>query len=311
MKKLVKQYEALPSLTRILIASLIPAGTCMVGAMFEIWVDHAAHESGWKTFLLYLVCFLILFTLIAALAENFRLAREMMRKEREKETLTFLDAHKRHHAVNTVRLKDLEAAPVHPDTFIHNFVASEKVIQAIVDAAYQTFESAYGTSVRSEERIDFEVTFMTKSYKDGYITIPACANKDGRNPRSMVLRKAQPDKYEKTVTADVYRADRPSMRIIEDTNKTHTYHELYEHEKDRIRSSIVYPVLSSENVLLGTLVVHCDRPGFFKWQNQKYWSDILEVFAKRIALEKKKLDILVATPTANPITINFPINKPF
>jgi GAF domain-containing protein len=311
MKKLVKQYEALPSLTRILIASLVPAGTFMVGAIFELWVDHAAHESGWKTFLLYLVCFLILFTLIAALAENFRLARELMRREREKKTLTFLDAHKRHHAVNTGRLKDLEAASVHSDTFIHNFIASEKVIQSTVDAAYQTFESAYGGSVRSEDRIDFEVTFMTKSYQDGYITIPACANKDGRNPRSMVLRKTHLDIYDRTVTADVYRADRPSMRIIEDTKQTNTYSELYPSETDRIRSSIIYPVLSSENVLLGTLVVHCDRPHFFKQQNQKYWGDILEVFAKRIALEKKKLDILIGISAANPISIRFPIAKPF
>jgi hypothetical protein len=155
MKRLVKKYEALPHFTRVVIASLIPAVTFVVGVYFEILTEHVARNEGWKTHLLYAVSFVIVFTLLAAFGENFRLIREMLRKEVEKETLTFLDAHKRHHAVNTAKLKELDTEPVRPNSFIHNFVASEKVIQSVVDAAYHTFESAYGQSVRSEERIDF------------------------------------------------------------------------------------------------------------------------------------------------------------
>src|ERR1019366_9132360 len=165
MKRRVKKYEALPSIYKVGIASVIPAITFVVGVYFEILTEHVSHDAGWKTHLLYAVSFVILFTLLAATTENFRLIREQIRKEQEKETLTFLDAHKRHHGVNTAKLKDLECDPVNPDTVIHNFAASEKVIQSVIDAAYHTFESAYGASVRSSERIDFEVTFMTRSYK--------------------------------------------------------------------------------------------------------------------------------------------------
>lgn len=138
------------------------------------------------------------------------------------------------------------------------------------------------------------MTFMTKSYGDGYITIPAAANRDGRAPRSMVLRAQNPQLYEDTVTASIYRASRPSPVIVEDTGTDAHYAELYAGQKQRIRSSIIYPVLSDSNELLGTLVVHCDRAGFFGSCKTKYWFDLFEIFAKRLALEKMKLDRLMA-----------------
>jgi GAF domain-containing protein len=155
-----------------------------------------------------------------------------------------------------------------------------------------TFEAAFGKGLTSEERIDFEVTFMTKSYRDGHITIPAYANKDGRAPRSMVLRAQHPEIYDSTVTAQIYREAGPTPHIVEDTAIA-DYNELYSGQKDRIRSSIIFPVLSDKNEVLGTLVMHCDKRGFFLKREQKYWRDMLEIFAKRIALQKARMDVLV------------------
>lgn len=158
-------------------------------------------------------------------------------------------------------------------------------VQRVVQAAYQTFEAAYGKASASEDRIDFEVTFMTQSLIDNKITIPAAANKDGRMPRSMELRKTNANIYDSTVTADLYRVQSPRIRIVPNTEDSHDYKELYPNQKARIKSSVVFPILSNKNRLLGTLVVHCDRTHFFDLSKEKYWSDLLEIFAKRLALE--------------------------
>jgi GAF domain-containing protein len=81
------------------------------------------------------------------------------------------------------------------------------------------------------------------------------------------------------------------MRIISDTaDPRSSYAEIYSDQRQRIRSSVVYPILSSEYELLGTLVLHCDRTAFFLEEDRKFWRDFCELFAKRIALEKQLLD---------------------
>ena len=179
----------------------------------------------------------------------------------------------------------------------HSFVklvANVDRIQEIVYDLYQTFESTYGSQKHSGERIDFEVTFMTKSYIDGKITIPCSANRHGHKPRSMVLRKTTPNIYDDTETAKLYAAIRPDPSIISDTS-VKNYKELYDNQTSRIKSSIVYPVVDEDNVLLGTLVVHCDHPNFFRPEDQKFWFDLFEIFAKKISVEKIKLDLLNKT----------------
>ena len=151
----------------------------------------------------------------------------------------------------------------------------------------------YGSTSYDSDRIDFEVTFMTKSYFDDKITIPASANKNMRRPRSMVLRKDKPDIYKNTITASIYNSEQPSCIIVSDTNDTRSqYHELYPDQKSRIKSSIINPVLSSNNRMLGAIVVHCDKRDFFKEEERKFWIDYIEVFSKSIGAEKINLDII-------------------
>lgn len=199
-----------------------------------------------------------------------------------------------------------------PNAFARAFLVSVEDLQTLVDAAYGTFETAFGQTTPGSQRIDFEVTFMTMSYTDHHITIPASASRDGRAPRSMQLRKSEPDIYDKTVTADIYREHGPHTRIIENTGDVRTsYQELYPNQKSRIKSSIVYPVKSDANELLGTLVVHCDREFFFQNRDMKYWTDVLEIFASRMALVKSKMDAIVKAGSQGTKSVNITMPSVF
>lgn len=136
----------------------------------------------------------------------------------------------------------------------------------------------------------FQVAFMTVM-DDGEIGIVAWANNENRMPPSLKYRNANKTIYRTTVTAAVYRSERPRMRIVEDSaDDTEHVVELYDGEFSRLRSSVVYPVRSPDNELLGTLVAHCDLPHFFRRVDERFWGRLLEIYALRIALEKVRLD---------------------
>ena len=168
-------------------------------------------------------------------------------------------------------------------------------IQNLVELLFQLFESQYGESHLVDTRVEFEVTFMTLSYMDNKLTIPASANRHGRSPISMLRRKVNHDVYSDTISARIYSSGYPETCLIEDAAEDKDYKEIYKGQKKRIRSSIVFPVRSSKNELLGTLVVHCDKPKFFRKSDIHVWNELLEVYSKRIALEKTILDGINAT----------------
>lgn len=173
--------------------------------------------------------------------------------------------------------------------FLHN-------IQLMVDKCYDFFVSSYSSDKILVDDTKFEVTFMTKSYKDSHITIPCSCNREKRTPTSMLYRDENPTIYDNTVTAEVYKEyeehRKPTFRIIEDTTIADRvqYNFIYENQKARIKSSVVIPVLSHKNELLGTLVVHCDTPNFFKEEKRNFWFEILQLFACEIGKNKSLLD---------------------
>ena len=171
---------------------------------------------------------------------------------------------------------------------------AEESIRLLVNGVYNTLEAHYSEASIPGESISFESTFMTRSLEDGEITVYAWANREGRMPASLRERARNPRIYERSVTADIYRSavsERPVARLIEDTRAPgESYEELYPGQKTRILCSIVYPVMSPSSDLLGTLVVHCNRARFFRHEDFGYWTELLETFAARIALEKLRLD---------------------
>ena len=170
-----------------------------------------------------------------------------------------------------------------------------KNLQLTIDCCYDFFESSFTDKSQLVNKIKFEATFMTRSYKDGKITIPFSANKEQRRPSSMLLREEKPDIYENTETAKVYKMKHPVMVLIENTSSEgEKYNELYQDQKQRIKSSVILPVLSHKNEILGTLVVHCDKEGFFEMNRYQFWNELLDMFAVELGYNKIFLDYLVS-----------------
>lgn len=271
--------------------------TLIVALVFFLTREHAADlaaqaaKSGINSAFVTVATFLALFALLVAAFRGLLFLGEQVEKEMEKERSTKAHAHTLCDQAlsNEIARASLEESSL-GDT--ERMTTGHKTMQELVKATYQTFESAYGQVSKGKERIDFEVTFMTKSLRDNALTVAAAANKDNRMPRSLVLREQNPDIYGRTVSADIYRAPSPRIAIIGDTS-TETYNELYPEQKKRIKSSIVFPVLTPDYKLLGTLVVHCDKARFFSQDKEKYFSDLLEIFGKRIALEAVRLNRIV------------------
>lgn len=175
-------------------------------------------------------------------------------------------------------------------------------MQLIVQSCYSFFDSAFNKTGELIDDIKFEATFMTKSYIDKEITIPCSANKENRTPTSMIFRKDNPHIFDTTETAKVYRAQKPTMILVEDTADA-DYSDTYANQKNRIKSTVVLPVLSHENKLLGTLVVHCDRAGFFRRNRYRFWNELLEIFSVEIGYQKLLLDYYIEKNPA--------VRKPF
>jgi GAF domain-containing protein len=168
-------------------------------------------------------------------------------------------------------------------------------IQNLVKGLYRCIDARYASSDVPGERTAFEVTFMSRDYTDGAVTILSWASREGRAPKSLAYRALRPSIYDSTITAALYReaeSQLPRPRIIEDTSDANDYTELYAGQKNRIKSTVVYPVLSADNELLGTLVLHCDRQNFFRYRDERFWHELVEMFSLRIAIEKLRLDYL-------------------
>ena len=174
-------------------------------------------------------------------------------------------------------------------------------IQLAVEKCYEFFYSSFSGAKILIEETKFEVTYMTLSYIDSKITIPCSCNREKRTPTSMLMREKDPDVYQNTVTAEIYKEYndhcKPSFKIIENTNQEEAsrqkYQFVYENQRERIKSSVVLPVLSHRNELLGTLVVHCNTLHFFKEEQRMFWYEILQLFASEIGKNKLLLDAMV------------------
>lgn len=293
MRTLILWVDRLPLGLRLVLGALATALPFYFAALLSYLVASEAALGRPYGLALHASVVVVLLTLVVFAGRYAAVVRSALREDLERRRAALMHAYTFVDRFETQRLHAIHPTAATADPFVNSFVTSVDELQQIVYAAYQTFEAAFGKGIDASDRVDFEITFMTKSYNDGRITIPAYANREGRAPRSMLLRASETDIYERTVTAVIYREPRPSMRIIPDTsNRESEYQELYPGQRQRIKSSIIFPVLSDTNELLGTLVAHCDKTNFFLHDHEKYWDDMMEIFAKRIALIKRKMDVL-------------------
>lgn len=309
---LITKYRSLSTFWKTAIHAMVAAIVFFGGAILQQRIQKSATDPTTEA-ITTSIALLILITVFIAIFYALRTKIESLEKGESAKLRQLLYASSLMDQFVAGQIRSLsvdswESVPA--EERARRLIASVERLMDIVRATYQLFESHFGNAERAEDRIDFEVTFMTKSTKDGKITIPAYANRVGRAPISMLKRADNSDIYKTSVTAQIYEAARPEMRIVEDTGHANTsYTELYPGQKERIRSSIVFPVLDEDNRLLGTLVVHCNRPGFFRESERAHWRDLLEIFARRLALERIRIEIAVGQSFLWESPLN--IEKPF
>jgi len=292
MRRFVRWYFSLSRTIRISLQSLVTALIAYTSALLSVQIASILSIGSTLVFVFHAIVVIVLIAIIVFFSLFIGGYAEITEVEEIRKERALAYAHTLMDNW-TSQCMQLLSALSQKDTSKQIYVLHDPLysIRLLVRSLYETLEAHFSHAERISERIEFEVTFMTRSYLDGKITVAAWANRDGRMPTSLPIRKVNPDVYETTVTARLYQAQRPIPQVVEDTlDAQYDYQELYDHQRDRIRSSIVYPVLSDQNQLIGTLVMHCDKPRFFLRSDLKYWRELLEIIAKRIALEKLSLD---------------------
>ena len=293
MKNIISRYAEAKGITRDTVQMLFALFIFYSGALVQERISVYLQVEEYHKLLVEMGFVLILAMFFVGVRGFFRRAYEDLQETEVRQRRSLEVASASMQRIVSERIRQTRMPINESNAMLRNAVASMECLRSIVKNLYSHLEAECGESELLHDRIDFEVTFMTMSYMDGKITIPAFANRDGRAPLSMTFRNCNPEIYDSTVTAELFKSKRPEMRIVEDTsNQTEKYSELYEGQLKRIRSSIVYPVFDDRNVLLGTLVVHCNRAKFFLRNDELFWKELLERYAVQLAFEKSRFDLL-------------------
>lgn len=299
--RLLAKYNRLPPSHRAALFGLLVVIPVLINAVITYYLKLSLDQT-YRSQLAVAVCAFIVFTVIRRYVQ---LKAELLDRASDRQRNALGQAQESLDAITASRLSELhdhflnytEGTETNGKALLEVVLGSLPHIQKLVDSLYQVMQAQFGRAGNSIEEIDFEATFMTRSYRDHEITIYAHQNRDHRAPRSLLQRDRDPLCYRETVTAEIYGQTKPEMRIVSDTS-TEPYAEVYSGQRERIRSSIVYPVLSDRNELLGTIVVHCNEPGLFKSEDARFWRKLLELYSKRIAYAKLCLDVFAETDFA-------------
>lgn len=293
MKKIISQYARAHGFTRDMVQMSFALIVFYAGALLPDRINTFLQVEEYHKIFVEVIFVVILAFTFVIVRGFFRRAYEKLQQAEVRQRKSLEIASAAMQRIVAERIRETRMPINESADSVHNGIASMECLRDVVKNLYSHLESEFGESELFHERIEFEVTFMTRSYIDDKITIPAFANRFGRAPVSMRLRPDNIEIYDSTVTAEMFHSDRPEMRIVEDTSKPNEgYRELYAGQLQRIKSSIVYPVLDDRNELLGTLVVHCNRKNFFCRSDGIFWGELLERYAVQLAFEKSRFDLL-------------------
>lgn len=286
------------------ISNIISAGFSILCSLFANWVYESLKTNTSNKSDVFIFCVVIAIVIIAIVAFSL-LSRWIKNKYVvvdsrykdfiEKAYLTIQDLSFESQAV----LQE-EMTSVNADCLLN---WSIKCLERAIDKCYDFFIASFGKANEFIETISFEVTFMTKSYIDGELTIAGFKNRERKQPTSMLKRKVDKHHYKDTVAAELYKKysenNHPSMVIISDTNNPQSgtdgineYQELYKGQREISKSSIIVPVLSREGELLGAVVVYCNQTNFFLEEYRRFWEEMMNLFTVEIGTYKLILDVL-------------------
>jgi hypothetical protein len=169
MRRLIHWFDGVSLGPRLLIGALGTAIPFYFAALLSFLVSQSVKLSRPYTLGLHATVFIVLLTMVVFLYRYASVVRGEAQRQVEERRAALFHAYTFIDRVEIRRFEDLKAQPTAEAHFIEAFVVSRLSLQRIVEAAYYTFEAAFGKTI-GWERIDFEVTFMSKSYSDGEIT---------------------------------------------------------------------------------------------------------------------------------------------
>lgn len=307
-KKVALRLNALPPSVKAAITSVFAIVAFVIGAILENGVQKVSGNQPGDVALglLWILIALIIAAVWGALqywyrrvlefhAERVKAQERALADAQERQDRTIVDARERITKLNVQHLALCDAIMekdiVSPDEFRSVLICEIDRIAELIIAAWEVVNSHHNVNVTATERINFELTLITPSLRDSELTIASWCNRDNRRPKSLLLRD-EGDKhiYQRTEAAKLISNRVTDTIVIEDTSApTENYEALYEGQKARIRSSVLHPILSPKSVHLGVLVLHCDRTGFFRAGDVRYWHELFSVFAPSIALEIERI----------------------
>ena len=182
----------------------------------------------------------------------------------------------------------------HPtlEEFRHALICDQVRLNDIVESIWSVVDSFHNVSALSTERVNFEVSLITKSHQHEHLTVAAWKNRDNRRPNSLAMQNnGQLDIYNDSEADKLLKTSMPVTKVIPDTSVPEAnYKQMYPDQKSRVKSTVLHPIISPANKRLGVLVLHCERPNFFKQEDRRYWEEFFWIFAPAVALELERID---------------------
>ncbi len=201
MNRFVKFIDGLPLGVRILINSTFITLPYYISALLTIQIQEVFDITGsyaWNVVLIYIlitIAGVFVYHYVETIRKNINLENQSKIRARD-QSYSYVDRYVtenlKHFHQSAIKYLSNPASITVEEVFFNSL----NNIKALIEKLYSTLESHFTDALELDldgNRIDFEVTFMTKSYKDDQITIPACSNRENRSPRSMVLRIQKQD----------------------------------------------------------------------------------------------------------------------
>lgn len=290
LRSVAKWISAWPQFFKLFVTS-VGSSIMTFGSMgLKVWFGDFVKDHSYGDIIFWSAIVILYLSIFAAVYGGLKylISADQKRKVAQKKTLTEARV-----SIDEIVSKNIEILDIGERSAWKLYVRHSpiEIIKMYIESIFISISKVYTDQTDIDDVIKFEATFMAKSPIDHGISIYAWANTDRRSPKSLLKRPGNPLCYDGTVTADLYRDQNPMMKIIEDTSNTkYGYTELYRKQLERIKSSIVYPVISGQQKLQGTVVIHCDSKNFFLESDRKFWEAFMAIFGKRISLELGRLN---------------------
>ena len=211
MKNIILYYAKAQGFVRDIVQMLFALIVFYAGGLMpDRVVEFLRVEEYHKVFVEVIFVF-VLVSIFVGVRAFFRRIYEKMQESEIQQKRSLENASAAMQRVVAERIRETRIPINESDAMVHKGIASMECLRTIVKNLYTQLEGEFGESELLHERIEFEVTFMALSYSDGMITIPAFANRFGRAPVSMKFREENGRIYDSTVTADLFRSDRPEI----------------------------------------------------------------------------------------------------